>query len=120
MYIKLGFINENREDVRYLLYNINGFPQKIVSNIGQIVTVFIPKEKKLHDFLPITLNNSENKKEINENIKEILIQKGFKEINPNDLNFFEDKIDNILESIEIDSSSNDSTSETDFILIEED
>ena len=118
MYIKLDFVNKKISEDRYLLYNINGFPPKIVSDIGQFVSVFISKENKLHDFIPIQLNISKNKDEITEGIKETLKENGFMEINPNDLDFFEDLINKILESIEIETSSDNDSEDFGSIEIE--
>ena len=76
MYIRQDTLNVGDDNrIRYSLYNINGFPQNIVNNIGSIVSIYLDKKvvDKLSPFLPIKIkpdktrrcNRYRNKKNLN-------------------------------------------------------
>ena len=101
MYIRQDTLNVGDDNrIRYSLYNINGFPQNIVNNIGSIVSIYLDKKvvDKLSPFLPIKIKPDKTIEDvIDTGIKKTLIHKGFMELDSKDL----DIINKIIEELDI-------------------
>lgn len=120
MYIRQDTLNVGDDNrIRYSLYNIKGFPQNIVNNIGSIVSIYLDKKvvDKLSPFLPIKIKPDKTIEDvIDTGIKKTLIHKGFMELDSKDL----DIINKIIEELDISLDSRTPTppNSPDFVLEE--
>jgi len=118
MYIRQDTLDDSNR-IKFSLYNINGFPQNIINNIGSIVNIYLDKKivDNLNPFLPITIKSDKTiKEEIDTEIKKSLIHKGFMELNPRDYQIINEIIEKLDKSLE--SRSPTPTNSPEFILEE--
>ena len=122
MYIRQDTVDVNDyNEIRFSLYNIEGFPSNIENNIGKLVSICLNKKKvdNLKPFLEITTNTYNTlKEEIDFEITNSLKKKGFKEIDPNDLSLFIEIIDKMDKSLETATESSTSEEDSEFKLEE--